>query len=107
MTRSQAHESSAPPLPSTPLRFDYAPASDSDPATASASDTSLTNFFAFMLGSITAIPAVEYFCLYAGISILFDFFLQVCELSRAILYKDGPACAPSYSPKAVEHGRLM
>lgn len=40
-------------------------------------DTSLTNFSAFMLGSLTALPAVEYFCLYAGTAILFDFVLQV------------------------------
>ncbi|CAM9391119.1 unnamed protein product [Ectocarpus sp. 12 AP-2014] len=38
--------------------------------------TSLTNFFAFMLGSMSSLPAVEYFCLYAGTAILFDFFLQ-------------------------------
>ncbi|CAN0336849.1 unnamed protein product, partial [Ascophyllum nodosum] len=39
--------------------------------------TSLTNFIAFMLGSTSSLPAVEYFCLYAGTAILFDFFLQV------------------------------
>ena len=39
-------------------------------------DTSLTNVFAFILGSTTSLPAVEYFCIYAGIAILFDFFLQ-------------------------------
>ncbi|CAM9899558.1 unnamed protein product, partial [Ectocarpus sp. 12 AP-2014] len=39
--------------------------------------TSLTNFFAFMLGSVSSLPAVEYFCLYAGTAILFDFFLQM------------------------------
>lgn len=39
--------------------------------------TSLTNFFAFILGSSTSLPAVEYFCLYAATAILFDFFLQM------------------------------
>ncbi|CAM9122089.1 unnamed protein product, partial [Laminaria digitata] len=39
--------------------------------------TSLTNFFAFMLGSTSSLPVVEYFCLYAGTAILFDFFLQM------------------------------
>ncbi|CAN0568842.1 unnamed protein product, partial [Ectocarpus sp. 12 AP-2014] len=39
--------------------------------------TSLTNFFAFLLGSMTSLPAVEYFCLYAATAILFDFFLQM------------------------------
>lgn len=42
-----------------------------------AADTSLTNVFAFMLGSITLLPAVEYFCFYAGTAVLFDFILQV------------------------------
>lgn len=42
-------------------------------------DTSLTNFFAFILGSNSSLPAVEYFCLYASTAILFDFFLQVRE----------------------------
>lgn len=37
----------------------------------------MTNFFAFMLGSATSLPAVEYFCLYVGTAILFDFFMQV------------------------------
>lgn len=39
-------------------------------------DTSLTNFFAFLLGSKSALPAVEYFCLYAAVAILFNYFLQ-------------------------------
>ncbi|CAM9506157.1 unnamed protein product [Ectocarpus sp. 12 AP-2014] len=41
--------------------------------------TSLTNFFAFLLGSMTSLPAVEYFCLYAATAILFDFFLQASK----------------------------
>lgn len=43
-------------------------------------DTSMTNFFAFLLGSATSLPAVEYFCIYAGLAILFDFFLQAKSL---------------------------
>ncbi|CAM9459401.1 unnamed protein product [Scytosiphon promiscuus] len=38
--------------------------------------TSLTNFFAFLLGSMSSLPAVEYFCLYACTAIFFDFVLQ-------------------------------
>ncbi|CAM9198844.1 unnamed protein product, partial [Ectocarpus sp. 12 AP-2014] len=41
----------------------------------SVSYTSLTNFFAFLLGSLTSLPAVEYFCLYAATAIVFNFFL--------------------------------
>ncbi|CAM9760685.1 unnamed protein product, partial [Choristocarpus tenellus] len=43
----------------------------------SISYTSLTDFLAFMLGSTTSLPAVEYFCFYAGTAILFDYLLQV------------------------------
>ncbi|CBN79517.1 conserved unknown protein [Ectocarpus siliculosus] len=39
--------------------------------------TSLTNFFAFLLGAQSSLPAVQYFCLYAATAILFDFFLQM------------------------------
>ena len=39
--------------------------------------TSCTNFAAFMLGSISSIPAIQYFCLYAGISIICDYLLQI------------------------------
>ncbi|CAN0463557.1 unnamed protein product, partial [Hapterophycus canaliculatus] len=39
--------------------------------------TSLTNFFAFLLGSATSLPAVEYFCLYASAAILFNYLLQM------------------------------
>ncbi|CAN0587165.1 unnamed protein product, partial [Ectocarpus sp. 12 AP-2014] len=36
----------------------------------------MTNVAAFMLGSTTSLPAVRYFCLYAGTAILFDFMMQ-------------------------------
>ena len=39
--------------------------------------TSLTNIIAFLLGSITAIPALRSFCIYAGICILCDYIMQV------------------------------
>lgn len=39
--------------------------------------TSLTDAAVFALGAINAIPAVADFCIYAMVSILFDFFLQV------------------------------
>ena len=47
-------------------------------------DTSLTNFLAFMLGSTTSLPAVEYFCFYAATGILFDFFLQARKCVRRV-----------------------
>ena len=39
--------------------------------------TSLTTIIAFLLGSITAIPALRSFCIYAGICILCDYIMQV------------------------------
>lgn len=61
------------------LRLSYVAHSFSSSVASLAStlDTSLTNFLAFMLGSLAILPAVEYFCLYAGTAILFDFILQV------------------------------
>jgi Niemann-Pick C1 protein len=38
--------------------------------------TSVTNFLAFALGSITVIPAVNFFCKYAAVTILCDFLIQ-------------------------------
>ena len=38
---------------------------------------SVTDFAAFMLGSISSLPAIRYFCLFAGIAIICDYFLQV------------------------------
>ena len=51
--------------------------------------TSITNFLAFALGSLTVIPAVSWFCLYAPVTILCDFaiaasfFLAVLALLEA------------------------
>eukprot|EP00854_Cymbomonas_tetramitiformis_P015088 gene15088-17839_t len=39
--------------------------------------TSMTDFFAFMIGANTSLPALRYFCIYAAVGILFDFILQV------------------------------
>ena len=41
------------------------------------SATSITNCIAFLLGSLTTIPALRAFCLYAGICILCDFIMQI------------------------------
>lgn len=45
-------------------------------------DTSLTNGTAFLLGSLTTLPAVRYFCLYAGTAVLVDFVMQVMTVSH-------------------------
>lgn len=39
--------------------------------------TSLTDFLAFLVGSISPLPAVKVFCLYAGVAVLFDLFYQI------------------------------
>ena len=46
--------------------------------------TSLTNFLAFGLGSLTVIPAVRWFCLYASVTILCD-FVVVASFYVAVL----------------------
>jgi predicted RND superfamily exporter protein len=47
----------------------------------SISITSLTNFIAFALGSITVIPAVNWFCIYASVAIICDFLIQMAGLA--------------------------
>ena len=39
--------------------------------------TSATDFVAFLVGSSTIIPAIRDFCIFASVSIVFDFFYQV------------------------------
>lgn len=39
--------------------------------------TSLTDFLAFLVGSISPLPAIKVFCLYAGVAVLFDLFYQI------------------------------
>uniref|UniRef100_A0A7S2MTM1 SSD domain-containing protein n=1 Tax=Helicotheca tamesis TaxID=374047 RepID=A0A7S2MTM1_9STRA len=39
--------------------------------------TTLTTFLAFMLGSVTKIPAVRWFCFYAGPCVFIDFIYQI------------------------------
>ena len=45
-------------------------------AASSIAFTSLTDLAAFYLGSVTQIPAVRWFCLYAGTSVVFVFLMQ-------------------------------
>jgi predicted RND superfamily exporter protein len=39
--------------------------------------TSITDFAAFLIGTTTVIPAVRYFCIFASVTILVDYVLQV------------------------------
>lgn len=41
---------------------------------------SITNFFAFIIGSNTLLPALAAFSVYAALGLLFDLLLQVCPL---------------------------
>ncbi|XP_033126912.1 patched domain-containing protein 3-like [Anneissia japonica] len=43
--------------------------------------TSLTNTLAFAFGSISPFPAVQAFCLYTGVAVMFDFIYQVTFFS--------------------------
>ena len=60
--------------------------------------TSFTNFLAFALGSMTVIPAVHWFCLYASVTILCDFFI-VSSLFVAILALREAADQTNGAPK--------
>ena len=39
--------------------------------------TSLTNVLSFTIGALTGTMAIQIFCLYAAVGVLFDFFYQV------------------------------
>ena len=63
--------------------------------------TSMTNFLAFSLGSITVIPAVQWFCIYASVTILCDFLIQLTLfLASVVIYeKDDQAGENGSAPK--------
>ena len=42
--------------------------------------TSMTDFFTFMLGIFSQLPAMQSFAVYASMGVLFDFLYQVCKL---------------------------
>ncbi|CAM9426094.1 unnamed protein product [Chrysoparadoxa australica] len=48
--------------------------------------TTLTDVFAFILGTLTSLPAVRYFCIYAAFWILFDFMLQCTAFCAVLTY---------------------
>ncbi|KAG5176686.1 patched family-domain-containing protein [Tribonema minus] len=48
--------------------------------------TSIINFMVFMLGANSTLPAIEYFCIYAGVAVLFDFLLQVPSFIALLAY---------------------
>jgi predicted RND superfamily exporter protein len=39
--------------------------------------TSLTDFVAFMAGSLSSLPAITVFCIFSAVGVLFDFFFQI------------------------------
>lgn len=57
----------------------------SDAAT-SITITSLTDALAFCIGSITPLPAVRVFCLYAGVAITFDYLFQITFFGACMVY---------------------
>eukprot|EP00232_Nephroselmis_pyriformis_P018236 CAMPEP_0182899448 /NCGR_PEP_ID=MMETSP0034_2-20130328/28076_1 /TAXON_ID=156128 /ORGANISM="Nephroselmis pyriformis, Strain CCMP717" /LENGTH=896 /DNA_ID=CAMNT_0025033481 /DNA_START=90 /DNA_END=2780 /DNA_ORIENTATION=+ len=81
--------------------------------------TSLTDFFAFAVGSQTSLPALRNFCLYAAIGIMVDFMLQVTLFCAFLVFdtrrmnskKCDPCCcvgAPGYqgADSAAEKGQV-
>merc|ERR1711968_304786 len=48
--------------------------------------TSFTDFFAFALGATSTLPALENFCAYAALGILFDYILQISLFGSAMVY---------------------
>jgi len=55
-------------------------------AGASITITSLTNCIAFLLGSLTSLPALSSFCVFAGVGVLFDFIAELTIFSGFLVY---------------------
>jgi len=55
-------------------------------AGASITITSLTNCIAFLLGSLTSLPALSSFCVFAGFGMLFDFVAELTIFSGFLVY---------------------
>ena len=73
--------------------------------------TSATNFLAFALGSMTVIPAVHWFCVYAAVAILCDFLAQMSFFLAIVLVhetRDQAAGIPAraYAQAAAETAPL-
>ncbi|EKX41307.1 hypothetical protein GUITHDRAFT_164388 [Guillardia theta CCMP2712] len=50
--------------------------------------TSMTDMLAFALGTITTFPALRYFCSYAAIGIVLDYFFQITIFSACIVWDE-------------------
>jgi len=66
--------------------------------------TSLTDFAAFMIGSLTSLPALAAFCQYAAVGVLFCFILQVGFFTSILAFdaskKNGENCCCCREPCA-------
>jgi len=71
--------------------------------------TSLTDLFAFALGSTSALPALSTFCVFAAVGIAADFLLQISFFAGFMAWdayrehRKKPDCCPCCCPKPVEH----
>ena len=66
--------------------------------------TSITNVLAFGLGSLTAIPAVNWFCLYSVCAILCDFLVQVSFFLAIVVLHERKADADAAAAEAETVG---
>lgn len=67
--------------------------------------TSLTDFAAFMIGSLTSLPALAAFCQYAAVGVVFCFILQVAFFTSILAFdasvKSGENCCRFREPCSV------
>ena len=55
---------------------------------------------AFALGTTTAFPALKYFCIYAAIGIILDFWFQISFFCAALVCTSAPCRLPQPAQKA-------
>ena len=48
--------------------------------------TSITDFLSFAIGAITVFPAVQLFCLYTALAVIFDYILQITLFAACMAY---------------------
>ena len=76
-------------------------------AGASVTVTSLTNFFAFSLGSLSQIPAIRWFCYSASVAILCDYVLQLTFFVACMAVAERREDARAASPETLGSSTMV
>ena len=62
--------------------------------------TSVTDAVAFALGTTTSFPALKYFCIYAAIGIMLDFWFQISLFTACLVWDEQRIMSKASAPIA-------